>query len=72
MTVRAGCRRYADDGRRVERGDYMTQEKLEMKKLDGKEMSKMLKKLSEDKKQLLLGIVTGMTLCEEAEKKKTA
>lgn len=50
----------------------MTQEKLEMKKLDGKEMSKMLKKLSEDKKQLLLGIVTGMTLCEEAEKKKTA
>lgn len=50
----------------------MTKEELDKRKQDAKELAALVKKIPEDKKQLLLGIVTGMTLCEEAEKKKTA
>ena len=50
----------------------MTGKELEKRRKDSKEFCQLLKNIPEDKKQLVFGILTGMTLCAEAEDKKTA
>ena len=50
----------------------MTKEDIDKRKQDGEELAALVKKIPEEKKQMVLGLLTGVSLCAEIEKKKTA
>lgn len=50
----------------------MTKEELDKRKQDGEDFAELVKKIPEEKKQMVFGLLTGVALCSEIEKKKTA
>lgn len=50
----------------------MTKEELDNRKQDAEELAALVKKIPEEKKQMVFGLLTGVALCAEIEKKKTA